>query len=253
MQLVLKHDSTPLPYKIKLHEIIGRKRVKKVKLLDSGEFHGLWHTFDVMNVEDSKDKVNGKRNYQIALSMTTQSGRKVGMRRILKNIKPMLLVYTNDLDWMGLHSREIIEGAEPEMRRKLSRSQLKSERGKRSTSEQATLQQKAEGPCSRHVVSSSVDVVPLFLGIFNQLILPATLDFSFCHGTCNSPTHPETADMYNNHAKYMALSSPRLALEGVAPCCVPNETETISVKTKSTLDNVYSVNSYPVVKSCRCQ
>lgn len=235
---------------------------KQINLLDSGEYYGQWHTLQVQRVQDSKDNGSGNRNYHLALSMTTEDGQSIGMGDILRNIKPMLLVYTNDLDWLGRKAGRRRDKNEGGLSFREGSRMAEKERSKRSITETAgssstggtelTLDEKKQMPCRKHEAPSSFDITLAWLGDFDVLLAPAKLNFSFCHGTCNQPNNAALADLYNNHAKLMAMAAPELALEGVAPCCVTNETSTIAVYLQSILDEVVSVTSYPTVESCRC-
>jgi len=252
VQLVLKQNSTRSPYIVRLYEIYGGKSVKRVELLDSGEYHGQWHTIDVLNFEDYKDLVSGKRNYQLALQLINRNGSKIGLENTLRSIKPMLVVYTNDLNRMGRLSRPENEGRRENVKRSL-KYDFKRQRGKRSVAASQSLQEKAKSPCTVHVTPPSMDVVVSLYGIYNNLISPATLDFTFCHGSCNSPRRIDLRHMYTNHATLMALTStPKLASAG--PCCVPNATDTILVMLESTQNthNYVTMISFPQVLSCRC-
>ena len=254
VQLVLKQqNSTRTPYTMRLFEIIVGKSVKNIQLLDSGEYHGQWHVIDVLKFVDSKDLMSGNRNYQLALRLTNKNGSKNGLQRILRSLKPMLVVYTNDLNRMAQFSRPENTGRRENAKRSLDKFSFKKKmRGKRSapTSSQS-LQEKAKAPCMVHVTPPSVDVVVSLYGVFSDLISPAALNFTYCHGTCNSPTRLDLRHLYTNHATLLALySTPELANAG--PCCVPDATDTIPVTLQYTFNTLASVIQFPVVQSCRC-
>ena len=83
-------------------------------MLDSGEYSGQWHTLQVQNIEDSINADSLRRNYHLALSITTDDGESMGLQDILRTIKSMLLVYTNTLDWLGKEVKLAIERMEEE-------------------------------------------------------------------------------------------------------------------------------------------
>ncbi len=248
MQLVLKQDNASDPYTVTLYEVIAEKSVKAVRVLDSGEYHGQWHTLDIQDVEDSKDKVNGNRNYQLALALTSKNGRKMGMERVLTSIKPMLLVYISDLNWMEefKHRNEVRD--KENVKRSLSKRHSNKVRRRRST--ELTLEQKGQRMCAPYYLPSSFDVARFVLGPLNTLVSPSSLRFSFCHGACNTPTSISEAHLYNNHARFMALAAPDLA--GTSPCCVQNDTIPISVVYNSSVTNYLTMITYNEVTSCRC-
>ena len=113
IQLGLKQSrSNTSSYVSQLYEIIGNST--KQIMLDTGEYSGQWHTLQVQNIEDSINADSLRRNYHLALSITTDDGESMGLQDILRTIKPMLLAYTNSLDWLGKKVKLEIErmGAE---------------------------------------------------------------------------------------------------------------------------------------------
>lgn len=254
IQLVLKQSNhTTLTYGAELYEMIGESR-KQSNLLDSGEYSGQWHTLQVQGIEDSvTDGV--RRNYNLALYITSSDGEAAEMQDILRTIKPMLLVYTNDLDWMATEMEMEVEkkGVNEESSHFGDESwQAKNKRAKRTTDGSAnpaepTLGQMALLSCRKQVAP------PRTLQMLWEtytIISPFNLKFSFCYGTCNSPLSTPLVDQYNNHAKLRALIAP--GTPPITPCCIHNQTTTIQLIYQSVITGIVSTTSYVKVVSCRC-
>lgn len=261
-------------YKIRLHEIISSIGESEVdlKLLDSGEYIGEWHTLRVLNMVDSVDPSSGRRNYRLLLSVG--SSEEEGAGDILRRVKPMLLVYTNRVELevaiggggagSEMHQRRSALGYP---RRKSSRFQQQQQRGKRSVESPGTaagtngiqispsLSDLRQLSCRRQARSITFEQFG-WPGQDSLVLSPSDrhLPYAFCYGRCNQPLEqdPELRSLYGNHAVLMALARPDLVDGGVVPCCVPKEYTAIKVIFVSG-NNVTHMTSQSIPSSCQCR
>ena len=266
IQLVLKQSrSTTSSYVSQLYEIRGNST--KQIMLDSGEYSGQWHTLQVQNIEDSINADSLRRNYHLALSITTDDGESMGLQDILRTIKPMLLVYTNTLDWLGKEVKLEIERMEAERIEAIKRQEknedetsivgegswkTKKERRNTDISLQTGTPQNLDGLRHLSCRKQSTSSLDLKLSETYTVTYPTQLNFSFCYGTCTSPLQVGQTHLYSNHAKLIALIAPHLARIRISPCCIPHEMTTIPVIYQSTITQTFIMTSFPVVVSCRC-
>lgn len=260
IDLVLKQPLGSGTHKTRLHEMSGEGSEMELKLLDSGESEGEWHTLSVQNVEDSVDKVSGVRNYQLLLSMSLSEGEEGGeeaeMSEVLHQVKPMLFIYTND----RRHTTEQAAEATPTSPTTTRRAapSARATKGRHRSRRQVVVQPEptlAElGKLSCRIQQKTISFTKLgWPGTGYTVITPGPdVNFTFCHGQCNDPLHSQLEHMYNNHARLMSLTEPALAEAGVTPCCVPDESVPIEVTFHSTITHVTTMTTIPHVNTCRC-
>ena len=231
-------------YKIQLHEITGNGSEIDLKLLDTGEYSGEWYTLYIQNVVDSIDASSKRRNYQLVLSLSRDEG--PISTDLLKKIKPMLLVYINDIS--------IPESTTNQERGEVSSGdkniQMRTgQRTRREAPSEPTLEELKQLHCRKHVRTLSFKELG-WPGEEHDVISPSVATFSFCGGICNNPYYPDFREQYNNHAIFTTLARPDLAEAGIAPCCVPDETNVIGVQ--YVRHKLISETTYSNVQSCRC-
>ena len=254
IQLVLKQSrSTTSSYASQLYEIRGNST--KQIMLDSGEYSGQWHTLQVQNIEDSINADSLRGNYHLALSITTDDGESMGLQDILRTIKPMLLVYTNTLDWLGKEVKLEIERMEAEQMEAIKRQErnedetsivgegswnTKKERRNTDISRQTGTPHNIDGLRHLSCRKQSTSSLDLKLSETYTVTYPTQLNFSFCYGTCTCPLQVGQTHLYSNHAKLIALIAPHLARTRISPCCIPHEMTTIPVIYQSTITQLSS-------------
>jgi hypothetical protein len=263
IDLVLKQAPGASAYQTRLHEISGDETDRDLKLLDAGEYRGNWHTFHVADLVDSVDGDSGKRNYRLLLSIS--GGEDAG--NILREAKPMLLIYINDQGQSGGEVDED-EGVAPTSRDRSSRSRSRTKESRgRSLSGQGHRRRRRDvsgvEPTSQTVSLSDMQNMSCRkqtrITTFRELgwpgawlftvLSPVSAHFSFCAGTCSNPLNPGTTN-YTNHAKLISLSEPQLAR--VTPCCVPTKYTPIPIKYTSRFSKVLTMTTYPIAESCGC-
>lgn len=257
IDLVLKQPLSSHTYKTNLHEMSGEGSEMDLKLLDSsGEYEGEWHTLSVQNVQDTVDKVSGVRNYQLLLSLS--GGGEAEMSQVLHEVKPMLLIYTND----RRHTAEqaaattptspTTRRAAPSIRITKGRRLNRRQRRQVVVEPEPTLAELGKLSCRRQTKTISFSKLG-WPGSRYTVITPGLdVNFTFCHGLCNDPIHSQLGRMYNNHARLMSLTEPELAEARVTPCCVQDESTPIEVTYHSRITHVTIMTTIPHVNSCRC-
>lgn len=268
VDLVLKQTSelSGSSYRVHLHEISGDETDMDLKLLDSGEYTGKWHTLHVQNLVDNVDSATGKRNYRLLLSVSGE-----GEASLLGMLKPMLLIYTienqtgedsvlSPVD-TGMPVRTRSRGSSSRSRSKESRQQHERDSGRgnrrrrdvsgaQATESTVSLQELKTLSCRKHTRTMTFAELG-WPGSAFQVMSPKTAKFTFCYGTCNRPHQANTVS-YTNHAKLVSLTRPELANEGIAPCCVPMEYRPIPITRVSKTSHVIIMTTYPDATSCRC-
>lgn len=266
IDLVLKQTRGAPTLKTQLHEMWGEEADLNLKLLDSGEYNGQWHTLHVQSAVDSVDSTSGERNYRLLLSV---SGGKDDdkMEEVLRRVKPMLLIYTNEVNMTYESVDTSTDRTTAASTRSKSSRQQHGGRGIRRRKSVGT----APNPASSGPVNSQPSLAEMKklhcrrqtrTMTFEQLgwpgtqfvvLTPHSAVFSFCTGHCNQPIHPPSSGgstFYSNHAKIISLGQPKLA--GIAPCCVPMEISPIEVTYYSRFTRVIVMTSFPDVSSCGC-
>ncbi len=269
VHLVLKQPPNIPSFKTHLHEIVGESSLKHdLKLLDSGEWEGQWHTLHVENMVDAIDSTNRRRNYRLAISISSSEKNSPDEEDLLHMMKPMLLVYTNSLNQtseslgtksppslgrnnMGSNVREKDSRTQqgPAIRRRRSVTGTESQ-GAPSVAE-PTLDELAQLPCQKNIRMMTFAELG-WPGSSNEVLVPTEAQFSFCHGRCNLPSHPDYQHQYTNHAKVISLARADLVGEGIAPCCVPIEYNPIEVSYRNIYTGVIVMTSLPDITSCQC-
>ena len=215
IKLVLKQSRSNISsYVLQLHETIGNST--KQIMLDSEEYSGQWHILQVQNIEDSINADSLRRNYHLALSITTDDGESMRLQDILRTIKPMLLVYTNSLDWLGKEMKLEIERMEAERMEAIKRQERnedetsivgegswktkKERRENTDRSHQTGTPHNLDG--LRHLSCRKQSTISLdvMLSDTYRVTNPTHLNFSFCNGTCTSPLQVGQMHLYRNHA-----------------------------------------------------
>lgn len=261
IDLVLKQAPGASPYKTHLHEISGDETDMELKLLDSGEYDGEWHTLHVQNLVDSIDGASGKKNYKLLLSVS--GGEDEGMDDLLQRVKPMLLIYTNDLNRTG-EEPMADEGHQVMGRASAGSSRSKDSRS-RSRQQYSTRRQRRRRDASEASSSSGLSLAQMkalscrvqerrvtyqelgYPGSLHVVLSGTVTTFAFCYGTCNDPF--SSAVNYTNHAKLIGLT---LMQDSVAPCCVPNEFTPTPITYVSIFSSVITMTTYPNARSCQC-
>lgn len=269
IDLVLKQAPGASSYKTHLHEISGDGMDMDLKLLDSGDYSGEWHTLHVQNFVDSVDGTSGRRDYRLLLSISGGEG----AGDVLHRVKPMLLIYSNDqdqgvegeyADWeapsasrnMAAHSRSRSKESRQEDGR--SRSGYSHRRRRRevtsasseSNSRSLSLSDMQSLSCQRQVRVVSFHDLGWPGSALYDVLSPSRARFSFCAGTCADPYNQGTTN-YTNHAKMVSLTQPRL--EGVTPCCVPTQYKAVRTTYASKFSGVTTMTTYPNAISCGCR
>ena len=253
IQLVLKQETDLIS--LRLYEIIGDEPRKLIDLLDTGEYSGRWQTLEVHSVKDSIDRNSGNRNYHLTLSMTTEDGELLGVEDVLTTIKPMLLVYTNDLNWLGSkvdvmpmmkksnqnpsmeeESQQIIENKKRSVNNELDSGE---------SSPSSSLEQMKLLSCRRQVAPPTFDLTLIWPGEDRILLRPTKVELSFCYGSCNTPSDDTLFDL---RARMQFLTGGI-----IAPCCVPGNTTSISLTFQNLITTVVSLTSFPNVVYCLCR
>ena len=173
---------------------------------------------------------------------------------LLHTLNPFISVYTYDKEVY-----EHISGSNNDKKESESGSHVGKTINKRqvaaTTSDTTTpFSHLAREGCQLHGVNITVQQLG-WVGPTYDVILPYSLNFTFCHGRCDRPTDYGNRDSYTNHAKILNLLKPDLAREGVAPCCAPSPKpeDTTSAQIILQSGNVTETISIPLVQKCVCQ
>ena len=254
VDLVLKQTPGASSYGTHLHEITGDDTDMDLKLLDSGMYRGGWHTLRVKNLVDSVDGASGRRNYELLLSIS--GGEEA--EDVLRKAKPMLLIYTNDLEVGGSpygaadmgatndrdESRSRTRSRTKESREEYGESQSASEESHRRRRRAASP---ASSPCQKHSVLTNYS--QLGWPVDSRVLSGNTVRFHFCSGSCALSLNPSSTS-YSNHAKLLAHSVLR---SHVAPCCVPIEYTPVPIRYVDLYSRFMTITTYPVASSCGCR
>ena len=278
VDLVLKQPPNVPSYRTQLHEIIGEGSLSRqnLKLLDTGDWDGEWHTLHVENMIDSMDAASNRRNYRLSLSVSAngkggspQKGKPLQEWEVLQMVKPMLLVYTNDFNLssenLGTRSPPAVgrnNMAMENVRAKETHVKQRSIRSRRSVTgaqqpepaqsmSEPSLDELASRPCQRNVRTLSFAELG-WPGNEEVVIAPSIAQFSFCHGGCNRANDPRYADQYTNHAKILSITKSDLLAAGILPCCVPVEYNPIEVTYRNIYTDIVTMTTLPDISSCQC-
>lgn len=267
IDLVLKQEAGVSSYETHLHEISGDEDTE-LKLLDSGVYRGEWHTLHVQNLMDSVDGTSGKRNYNLLLSVSGGAGE--GTDDLLRRVKPMLLIYTNDMnrtggetvpthdgypvigrDRSGFSSSKEYRSRDPRTRSNEQDDTQSNRRRRNAGGESGTmsLAEKRQLTCRVQETTTTFGEDGMgWPGSQYMVLTPSVARFSFCLGTCNDPF--STTVNYTNHAKLIGLNQPDLA--DITPCCVALEFTPLPIMYVSLVSRVTTMTTYPIARSCRC-
>ena len=182
---------------------------------------------------------------------------------LLHSLHPFIAVYTYDpevyehLSGGGAtasnskHSTESTHVGRTISKRQVATSQEDATLRSRSRQRYADL---ANQDCQLHGVNTTVEELG-WLSPNYEVIMPYSVNFTFCYGRCNRPLDVANSHKYTTHARLLNLLKPDLAAAGLAPCCVPSSKpeDTTTVQIIFLNGNVTQTTTMPSIKSCTCQ
>lgn len=181
---------------------------------------------------------------------------------LLHSLHPFIAVYTYDpevyehLSGGAGNSRQSTESTH--VGRTVSKRQVVT------SQRDATLRSRSQGrqpyaelarqDCQIHGVNTTVEELG-WLSPNYDVIMPYSVNFTFCYGRCDRPLDVAVSHKYTTHARLLNLLKPDLATAGLAPCCVPSSKpeDTTTVQIIFLNGNVTQTTTMPSIKACTCQ
>ena len=178
---------------------------------------------------------------------------------LLHSLHPFIAVYTYDpevyehLSGGGAtpgHDKQSTES--PHVGRTISKRQTTRDATRPSSRQRYADLERQD--CQLHRVNTTVEQLG-WLSPNYDVIMPYSVNFTFCYGRCNRPLDIAVSHKYTSHARILNLLKPDLAREGLAPCCVPSSKpeDTTTVQIIFLNGNVTQTTTMPSIKKCTCQ
>ena len=148
---------------------------------------------------------------ELEISASDKSVTREQLANILRSLKPMLVVYSYDIDIL----KNLFQAPESSNVQKRSIPEVVDPPSQ-------PFAKLNEEFCQVHSVN-----VSSFSHIVNDdfiVINPAYPTITFCHGHCRTdgPDDPRN-DLITQHAKFVTGTNPELEEAGISPCCIPTD------------------------------
>ncbi len=234
------------------------------------EPHKLEKSKDMKGSSDGKSKSGGSNTnkvpldteHYVVLELTEvdSDSASENLISLLHSLRPFIAVYTYDpevyehLSGGGAtanhQSRQNIEST-THVGRTISKRQATRDATRPSRQRYDDLERQ---DCQLHGVNTTVEQLG-WLSPNYDVIMPYSVNFTFCYGRCNRPLDIAVSHKYTTHARILNLLKPDLAREGLAPCCVPSSKpeDTTTVQIIFLNGNVTQTTTMPSIKKCTCQ